>query len=99
MERKEETKEVKRFLIKQGYQNVKIGHGKGTAWGWLHLSLDIPKPQGCYCTINQYGQTDKCHLCRNTWQEAYQKIGSEVMVLTNRTGDYGGRINIDIGWI
>ena len=34
LERKEETKIVKRELAKYGI-NARVGHGKGTAWGWL----------------------------------------------------------------
>ncbi len=96
---KQETKEVKRFLIKQGYQNVKVGHDRGTAWGWLHLSVYIPRPTDCYCQTNQHQQIDKCHFCKRRWEDEYSKIGREVMEFTGRTGDYGGRINIDIDWI
>lgn len=37
MERLAETKAVKAALIKAGYTRVKVGHGTGTAWGWLHV--------------------------------------------------------------
>jgi len=40
MERIAETKAVKVALIEAGYTNVKVGHGTGTAWGWLHISCD-----------------------------------------------------------
>jgi len=40
MERLAETKAVKAALIKAGYTGVKVGHGTGTAWGWLHIKCD-----------------------------------------------------------
>lgn len=40
MERLAETKAVKRALIEAGYTGVKVGHGTGTAWGWLHIKCD-----------------------------------------------------------
>ena len=40
MERLAETKAVKGALIALGYKGVKVGHGTGTAWGWLHIKCD-----------------------------------------------------------
>jgi len=40
MERLLETNTVKSALIKAGYTGVKVGHGAGTAWGWLHIKCD-----------------------------------------------------------
>ncbi len=40
MERLLETKTVKSALIKAGYAAVKVGHGTGTAWGWLSIKCD-----------------------------------------------------------
>jgi len=40
MERLAETKAVKAALIKAGYTGVKVGHGTGTAWGWLDIKCD-----------------------------------------------------------
>ena len=41
MERLAETKEVKRALIEAGYTGGRVGHGRGTAWGWLHIKCDM----------------------------------------------------------
>ena len=38
-----ETAAVKAALIQAGFKNVRVGHGTGTAWGWLHIHCD-PKP-------------------------------------------------------
>ena len=40
---REETKAVKDALIQAGFTNVRVGHGTGTAWGWLKVHCD-PKP-------------------------------------------------------
>lgn len=45
MERLTETREVKRALVKSGYTGVKVGHGTGTAWGWLHIKCDEKEGQ------------------------------------------------------
>jgi hypothetical protein len=37
---REETKAVKDALIQAGFTNVKVGHGTGTAWGWLIIHCD-----------------------------------------------------------
>jgi len=98
-DRKTESKEVKKFLISQRYENVKVHHHRGTAWGWLGIAVYIHRPQDCYCKFNQYGQIDRCHLCKNKWQEEYSKLSREVQERTGRNGDYGGRISLDIDWI
>ncbi len=36
MDRREETRAVKAALKKAGI-TASVGHGKGTAWGWLHI--------------------------------------------------------------
>ena len=43
--RSSETKLVKQALIKAGYENVHVGHGSGTASGWLHLRADAKPGQ------------------------------------------------------
>jgi len=40
MDRLTETKMVKDALTKEGYTSVKVGHGSGTARGWLHIKCD-----------------------------------------------------------
>jgi len=46
MERLLETKTVKKALTNAGYTGVKVGHGTGTAWGWLHIKCDEKQGQG-----------------------------------------------------
>lgn len=40
-----ESQAVKKALIASGYTNVKVGHGSGTAWGWLHIKCDAKPGQ------------------------------------------------------
>lgn len=44
---REETKAVKDALVKAGFTNVRVGHGTGTAWGWLEIRCDA-KPGQSY---------------------------------------------------
>ena len=44
---REETKAVKEALVKAGFPNVRVGHGTGTAWGWLEIRCDA-KPGQSY---------------------------------------------------
>lgn len=59
MERLAETREVKKALIKSGYTGVKVGHGTGTAWGWLHIKCDEKQGQdrqGKYVDVERIAQ-------------------------------------------
>lgn len=98
-DRKEETREVKKHLIDLGYKNVNVRHGKGTARGWITVSVDISKPKGCYCTLNQWGQTERCHHCKDEYSKHYSLLCRGVMDFTGRSGDYDGRTGVEIGWI
>ena len=42
---REETKAVKDALIEAGFTNVRVGHGTGTAWGWLDIHCDAKPGQ------------------------------------------------------
>ena len=40
MDRKQETRIVKQALVEAGYTGVTVGHGTGTAYGWLHIGVN-----------------------------------------------------------
>ena len=40
--RRAETKAVKDALKKAGFEVKRVGHGVGTAWGWLDVALNEP---------------------------------------------------------
>ena len=89
---KEETKDVKKFLLEKGFKDARVGHGTGTAWGWLEVRTNIKKPNNCTCN----GERGRCDECQETWSNAYNKLSGELMGLTGRHGDYGGCITIEI---
>ncbi len=47
MDIKLRNKEIKRILSKAfGRENVSVTNGKGTAWGWCHIDIDLPSKFG-----------------------------------------------------
>ena len=86
--RTHETANVKAALVTAGYTDVKVGHGSGTAWSWLHVKVAASKPQGCTCTMNDYGQREICQLCRVARCEHYSKGGDIVRAATGRHGEF-----------
>jgi hypothetical protein len=98
MDRKLETRIVKEALRKAGY-TAKVGHGKGTAWGWLHINdVIITRADGCYCTLNQWDQVETCHKCSEKWRENYNNVERIAQATTGRRGEYGGNINVEINF-
>jgi len=93
----EETKAVKDALTANGIK-ARVGHGKGTAWGWLEINLgSCPYPhlenvdRGNGAGFGH--DRESCSACQ--WHERLHKkalaIAQEV---TGRKGDYDGDINI-----
>ena len=84
---REETKAVKKALADAGI-DAKVTHGKGTAWGWLHINLGDPKQRNGFKTAPfeyQYSE-EELMLHRNVL-----KIAREI---TGRYGEYDGEIVI-----
>jgi len=47
---KERNKQIKKVLAKEfGYRNVKVKGGKGTAYGWVDIIIEVPKPHPLTC--------------------------------------------------
>jgi hypothetical protein len=101
MERKEETKLVKRAVIAAGFDqnNVTVKHGHGTAWGWLTVSADIHRAPSCSCGApDQYGRRETCEECKTWWRSTYNRLIEVAQQTTGRHGDYDGRINVNLGF-
>lgn len=104
MDRKEETKIIKKAL-KGKYSNLRVRHGVGTAWGWLRVSINAPRPNDCYCNDTNWAKvrasekSDDCRNCSKEIWRIYEKLGNELRELTGREGEYGGQINIDVSLI
>lgn len=99
MDRTQETAIVKRALIHAGFDqnNVRVKHGKGTAWGWLSIHADIRRANECTCgEPDQYGRRETCDNCKNKWREVYNRMTAVALEVTGRRGDYDGRINVHL---
>jgi len=96
---KEETRAVKKALVGD-YPDVSVKHGNGTAWGWLRVSLSIPRPANCRCAEENNGRAypESCRECKTEWQRFYETLGRRVQEITGRGGEYGGCINYDISF-
>lgn len=65
------TSILKQALAKKyGYQNVRVWRGTGTAYGWVHASIQLQKKQAsCEMDIVQpWGQVEKCYKCQESWR-------------------------------
>jgi hypothetical protein len=91
MTRSEETKLVKDALAKAGI-NAFVGHGTGTAWGWLHINVGSAEQFGPH--VEDEGHSHYyCPACKRIREisDRALKIAQEV---TGRHGDYDGEINV-----
>lgn len=92
--RKEETKTVRAALKAAGI-NARVGHGRGTAWGWLHLNIGSGQQWGEHIARKSplYEPCpSECVRCLNLheMESAALRITQEA---TGRRGDYDGRIS------
>ena len=79
---REEVTAVKKALRKNNILFLSVKHGRGTAWGWLHVKL---QPQ---VEILPEG------IITNDRTED-QEIIRIIQRVTGRSGDYDGRIMVD----
>lgn len=93
--RTEETKVVKNALSSAGYKVLKVEHGRGTAWSWIHANVEVPKPEGCYCHTNPWGTVDRCPLCGNVWSTHYRAVNQLIEQATGRHGEYAN-VGVDV---
>uniref|UniRef100_A0A6H1ZJD5 Uncharacterized protein n=1 Tax=viral metagenome TaxID=1070528 RepID=A0A6H1ZJD5_9ZZZZ len=85
IDRKEETKVVKAALKNAGIP-AKVGHHRGTAWGWIAINVGDPAGRnGVNPETRQYTQEEQAY------QDKALKIAQQV---TGRTGEYDGRISL-----
>lgn len=80
---------VKRFLQQNGYQDISVTHGKGTAWGSLRVRITVPRPPNCAC-VEFY-----CQPCRNTMNNLVAHLTPKIERITGRSGD-AGRLYVDV---
>jgi hypothetical protein len=95
-----ETKAVKSALIANGIDVEKVGHGTGTAWAWLHITLHKPLELGCEQHGTSGGYEDRltclgCHAYYHDMRDLERKAIHIAQAITGRHGEYDGEINID----
>ncbi len=95
---REETRAVKDALAKAGIKALKVTHGSGTAWGWLHIYLG-KNPSGLpHKTMGDCGDTGTPWLCIGDCPACIENRTIErqtiatVQAVTGRKGEYDGEI-------
>lgn len=84
---KEETKAVKKALADAGIK-AKVTHGRGTAWGWLHINIGSPKERnGIKPAPFDYQYTEEELFL-------HRKVLKIAQETTGRHGEYEGEIVI-----
>lgn len=97
MNRREETLKVKKAIKETKlYKGVRVTHGRGTGWGWLNIEVTIPRPEKCKCTIHPL--VYRCDLCTQAYTKAYNACVDIAQDVTGRTGEYDGRIHVQVNF-
>jgi hypothetical protein len=84
---REETKAVKKALTDAGI-DAKVTHGKGTAWGWLHINIGDPRRR------NGFKSAPFEHQYTEEELEFHRKVLNIAQKITGRYGEYDGEIVI-----
>lgn len=84
---KEETKAVKNALANAGIK-ARVTHGRGTAWGWLHINIGDPKQR------NGLKQEPFGRQYTEEELELHKKVMKIAQDTTGRHGEYDGEIII-----
>ena len=93
---KEETKVVKAALLAAALDVRGVGHGHGTAWGWLEIRLARPLDHGCE-EHGTWQREQTCPKCRAFFEkqcELHAKAVKVAQEVTGRHGEYDGKINV-----
>lgn len=92
---KQITPIVKKALASRwGFRNVSVTTGKGTACGWIHADLTIPKPLDCHCQPNE----SYCDRCREAKLSASAEARKRVEVAMEHEEAKFGRFTSDDGY-
>jgi hypothetical protein len=87
MEMREITANVKKTLLRSGFDNnnLSVKRGRGTAAFWIKIELDIDRDNNCYCgEPDNYGRRELCDNCKNKWRDVYNKINTIAEVASGR---------------
>lgn len=92
-----ESKAVKTALADAGLPVTKVGHGTGTAWGWLDITLaavEGPHIKHDGTTMPEWICRSDCPTCAESTRQ-YRQAVEVAQRVTGRTGDYDGRITVN----
>lgn len=89
MDRREETREVKKALKKEGIK-AKVSHARGTAYGWIEIDLGNPKDRNGV-EVHPRGWGERFTDIETALHE---QVISIVQTVTGRHGKYDGKISI-----
>lgn len=90
MERKAETKAVKKELEKHGI-NARVGHGRGTAWGWLEINVGEGQQFGEHI-LDEHQTHRNCPRCKAA--HIISGFATKIaQAITGRNGEYDGNIS------
>jgi hypothetical protein len=92
MDRKEETKIVKNALKQAGIK-ASVGHGAGTAWGWLEIRIEKLTEWGEHIINPETNDHRDCPYCKRRHAIGQQALQIALQV-TGRHASYDGRISI-----
>ena len=99
---------IKKMLInKTGNKSIKLKGGTGTAYGWIHINLDIVKPDACRCIPREW---QNCRPCKDFRHETSNNVEKLIVdsfkdeLRTYMSDDYRDQKNyncvaVHIGWI
>ncbi len=98
MDRKLETAAVKRALIDAGFDRneIRVTHGKGTAWGWLTVHGRIQHKPDCSCVIRGLGTRETGESCALLWHNIEHRLIEITQRVTGRHGEFDGRIGVNL---
>jgi hypothetical protein len=88
---------VKNALTAAGYTVIRVGHGTGTASGWLDVDVQASKPASCQCAglfLRDGGWI--CNSCGTRRSEVRTSVTALVQGVTGRSGQYHGNIQTSV---
>lgn len=53
--------------LKPMFQRVSVRTGRGSDYGWIYISLEVSRPESCFCKFPIKQPEDYCEKCR--WVE------------------------------
>jgi hypothetical protein len=97
--RRQETKLIKDALRSAGFDVASVDHGKGAAWGWIHVRLSRPLEFACeeHGSFRAYDHKD-CRACCEFAEHLVKKNAEctafVLKVTGRRNNEYDGNISV-----